>query len=110
MSDLLGLDPIHAPVLPEYSVSVLRRPSLADDVYEERRRTVQCGACARQEAGHSWAKADPHPSLPPTAKFVHHVYLVFSARGAWDVGHEVSLRPGEEVRSTLCPSSIFSAG
>lgn len=43
MSDLLGLDPIHAPVLPEYSVSVLRRPSPADEVYEERRRTVQCG-------------------------------------------------------------------
>lgn len=32
---------------------------------------------------------------------MHHVYLVFSARGAWDVGHEVSLRPSEEVRYGL---------
>lgn len=45
LCDLVGLDPVRAPVLPEYSVSVLRRPNPADDTYEERRRTVQCGQC-----------------------------------------------------------------
>jgi hypothetical protein len=46
---------------------------------------------------------------PPIAKFVHHVYLVFSARGAWDVGHEVSLRPGEEVRLRNLLSLLHAA-